>query len=93
VQRGREMRGGAPAEVAARDREGRGTPRSEKSSEEDDKFFGPIGREGKFFLEKRRVERDDWLGGNSEGRMTCEDEGKSWRVVEGPWEGRTQRDN
>ena len=44
--------GGAPAEVAARDRDGRGTPKSEKKREEDEKFFGPIGREGKKFWEK-----------------------------------------
>ncbi len=55
---------GAPAEVAARDSEGRGTPKSEGRREEDEKFFGPIGREGKLFWEKKRVEQDDWLGGN-----------------------------
>ena len=38
---------GAPAEVAAREREGRETPKSEKGREEDEKFFGPMGREGK----------------------------------------------
>ena len=48
------------------------------------------GRE-KIVGENKRVERDDWLGGNSEGRMTCEDAGKPWGCVEGPWEGRTQR--
>ena len=37
---------GAPAEVAAREREGRETPKSEKGREEDEKFFGPMGREG-----------------------------------------------
>ena len=40
---------------------------------------------------KNWSERDDWLGGNLEGRMTCEDAGKTWRGLEGPWEGRTQR--
>ncbi len=47
--REREERG-APAEVAAGDKEGRETPKSEKGREEDDKFFGPMGREGNFFL-------------------------------------------
>ena len=44
---------GAPAEVAAREREGRETPKSEKGREEDEKFFGPMGREGKNCLGKR----------------------------------------
>ena len=44
---------GAPAEVAARDTEGRGTPKSEKGREEDEKFFGPMGREGKKFWGKK----------------------------------------
>ena len=44
---------GAPAEVAARDREGRETPKSEKRREEDEKFVGPMGREGKHFLGKQ----------------------------------------
>ena len=43
---------GAPAEVAARDREGRETPRSEKRREEDDNFLGPMGREEKVFWGK-----------------------------------------
>ncbi len=94
---------GAPAEVAARDREGRETPESEGRHEEDEKFFGPMGREGKKFWGNKRAERDDWLGGNSEGRRTCEDEGRMTyedklgiqrfgMVVERPWEGRTQRE-
>ena len=33
--------------------EGRETPKSEKRREEDDKFFGPMGREGKKFLGKQ----------------------------------------
>jgi hypothetical protein len=61
--REREERG-APTEVAARDREGRDTPKSEGRREEDEKIFGPMGREGKRFLEKVLVERSDWLGGN-----------------------------
>ena len=44
---------GAPAEVAARDREGRETPKSEKGREEDEKFFGPMGREVKNFWGKK----------------------------------------
>ena len=40
---------GAPAEVAAGDKEGRETPKSEKGGEEDDNFFGPMGREEKVF--------------------------------------------
>ena len=44
---------GAPAEAAARDREGRETPKSEKGREEDEKLFGPMGREGKNCLGKR----------------------------------------
>ena len=44
---------GAPAEVAARDREGRETPKSEKGREEDETSFGPIGREGNFFWGKQ----------------------------------------
>ena len=44
---------GAPAEVAARGREGRETPKSEKGREEDEKFFGPMGREGKENLGKK----------------------------------------
>ena len=46
---------GAPAEVAARDREGRETPKSEKRREEDDKCFGPMGREGKNYWGNKRV--------------------------------------
>jgi hypothetical protein len=45
---------GAPAEVAAGDREGRDTPKSEGRREEDEKFIGPIGREVKNWLGKRR---------------------------------------
>ncbi len=44
---------GAPAEVAAREREGRETPKREGRREEDEKNFGPIGREGKQFLGKQ----------------------------------------
>ena len=44
---------GAPAEVAARDREERETPKSEKGREEDEKFLGPMGREGKKKLGKK----------------------------------------
>ena len=44
---------GAPAEVAAGEREGRETPKSEKGREEDEKLFGPMGREGKNCLGKR----------------------------------------
>ncbi len=44
---------GAPAEVAARVREGRETLKSEKGREEDEKFFGPMGREGKENLGKK----------------------------------------
>ena len=50
--REREERG-APAEAAARDKEGRGTPKSEKGREEDEKNFGPMGREGWFFMRGR----------------------------------------
>ena len=46
---------GAPAEVAAGEREGRETPKSENGREEDEKIFGPMGREGKKFWGKRRV--------------------------------------
>ena len=55
---------GAPAEVAAGDKEGRETPKSEKGREEDEKLFGPMGREGKKIWGKNWSERDDWLGGN-----------------------------
>ena len=44
---------GAPAEVAAGEREGRETPKSEKGREEDEKCFGPMGREGKYILGKK----------------------------------------
>ena len=46
-----------PADVAAREREGRDTPKSEGRREEDEKKFGPMGREGRGFFEKgaRRV--------------------------------------
>jgi hypothetical protein len=47
----REERG-APAEAAARDREGRDTPKSEGRREEDEKCVGPMGREGKKLLGK-----------------------------------------
>ena len=43
---------GAPAEVAAGDKEGRETPKSEKGGEEEDNFFGPMGREEKVFWGK-----------------------------------------
>jgi hypothetical protein len=59
----REREGGAPAEVAAMDGEGREslvvsslvlreTPNSEGRREEDENFFEPMGREGKMWLEK-----------------------------------------
>ena len=51
---------GAPAEVAAGEREGRETPKSENGREEDEKFFGPMGREGKIFW-GRKLERARWL--------------------------------
>ena len=55
-------KGGAPAEAAARDREGRErllvssvvrgeTPTSDGGREEDEKLFEPMGREGKRGLE------------------------------------------
>ncbi len=43
---------GAPAKVAARDSEGRDTPKSDERREDDEKCFGPIGREGKKVLGK-----------------------------------------
>ncbi len=52
--REREERG-APAEVAARDRDGRDTPKSEGRREEDDKKFGPMGREDKKVFEKGSI--------------------------------------
>ena len=66
---GREERG-SPAEAAARDREGRDTPKSEGRREEDEKGFGTMGREGKFFWEKTLDKRGDWRGGNLRGRRT-----------------------
>ncbi len=67
----REPKGGekigrreAPAEAAAREREGRDTPKSEGRREEDETRFGPMGREGKIFGEKMRDKRGDGLGGN-----------------------------
>ena len=39
--------------MSARDREGSETPKSEKGREEDEKFFGPMGREGEKNLGKR----------------------------------------
>ncbi len=53
----RECSKGAPAEVAAREREGRATPKRE--GEEDEKKVrrdGPMGGEGKNCLGKRREE-------------------------------------
>ncbi len=38
--------------MAARDREGRDTPKSEGRREEDEAGFGPMGREGKNFGKK-----------------------------------------
>ena len=70
----REREGGAPAEAAARDREGREsllvsslvlrgeTPTSEGGREEGEEFFDPMGREGKKLLE-RLVIRDIGLAG------------------------------
>jgi hypothetical protein len=43
----------APAEAAARDREGRDTPKSEGRREEEENFFGPMGREDKQILGKK----------------------------------------
>ena len=54
---------GAPAEAAARDREGRDTPKSEGRREEDEKGFGPMGREGKNFGEKTLDKRGGIGGG------------------------------
>ncbi len=54
---------GSPAEVAARDREGRGTPKSEGRREEDEKIFGPIGREGIYFGETSESSEMIGLGG------------------------------
>ena len=44
---------GAPAEAAARDREGRDTPKSEGRREEDETSFGPMGREEENFWGKK----------------------------------------
>ena len=54
---------GAPAEVAAMEREGRETPNSEKGREEDEKFLGQWEEREKKFGGKSWSERDDWLGG------------------------------
>jgi hypothetical protein len=74
----REGKGGAPAEVAARDREGResrlvsglvvrDTPTSEGGREEDEIFFEPMGREGKMFLEKLVIRERGLVGGKVRG--------------------------
>ncbi len=75
----RESEGGAPAEAAARDREGREsllvsslalrgeTPTSEGGREEDEKFFEPMGREGKKFLEKLVIRERGLAGGKVRG--------------------------
>jgi hypothetical protein len=74
----REREGGAPAEVAARDREGREslvvsslvlreTPQSKGRREEDEKFFEPMGREGKMFLEKLVILERGLAGGKVRG--------------------------
>jgi hypothetical protein len=55
---------GAPAEVAARNREGRDTPKSEGRREEDEKCFAPMGRYEKIIWGKKPGERYDWLRGN-----------------------------
>ena len=71
-------KGGAPAEVAARDREGREslvvsslvlgeTPKSEGRREEDEKLFEPMGREGKMFLEKLVILERGLAGGKVRG--------------------------
>jgi hypothetical protein len=75
--------------VAAGDKEGRETPKSEKGREEDDNFLGPMGREGKKFWGNKRVERGDWRGGKSEGRRTLEDEERmTWEDKVGIWFGK-----
>jgi hypothetical protein len=75
----REREGGAPAEAAAREREGREsllvsslvlrgeTPTSEGGREEDEKFCEPMGREGKKFLEKRVIRERGLAGGKVRG--------------------------
>ena len=75
----REREGGAPAEAAARDREGResllvsslvlrgDTPTSEGGREEDEKCFEPMGREEKMFLEKRKFRERGLVGGKVRG--------------------------
>ena len=75
----REREGGAPAEAAARDREGRESLRvpslvlrgetttSEGGREEDEKFGEPMGREEKMFLEKRKFRERGLVGGKVRG--------------------------
>ncbi len=49
--------------MTARDKEGRDTPKSERGREEDEKRFGPMGREGKNWLrEKFGWEKIVWEG-------------------------------
>ena len=75
----REREGGAPAEAAARDREGResllvsslvlrgGIKTSDGGRDEDEKFFGPMGREEKYFLEKRKFGERGLVGAKVRG--------------------------
>ena len=74
-----EREGGAPAEAAARDREGResllmsslvlrgGIKTSDGGRDEDEKFFGPMGREEKYFLEKRKFGERGLVGAKVRG--------------------------
>ena len=53
--------------------------------DEDEEVCGPMGMEEKIVGENKRVERDDWLGGNSEGRMTCGIARVELREERGDW--------
>ena len=53
--------------------------------DEDEEVGGPMGMEEKIVGENKRVERDDWLGGNSEGRMTCGIARVELREERGDW--------
>ncbi len=80
---------GEPAEVTAGDKEGRDTPKSERGREEDEKRFGPMGREGKNWLREKIGLEKIGLEGDPMGRGEYFGVGGVWGDDGGEVQGET----
>ena len=89
------MRGGHPLKWQRETRKGERHQRAKKDARRTIIFSDQWERREKKFWGDKRGERGDWLGENSKGRMTLEDEGRmTWEEKlgilfgkggEGPW--------